>query len=202
MAETSASTIVRNAAVARAFADDVFGDMTDGDTSDLDHCVKMVGDQCAAVRNGNLDHATDMLAAQMVTLDTLFTDYVKRAGTNAGTYPQAFERYMNLALKAQARCQATAESLAKIKRGGKQTVKVVHVHEGGQAVVADTVNNGMGGKTGADVGNSEQCHEQAADALVAALPGPDETRDGVPLPSLERKEKVPLTRRTRRSAEG
>ncbi len=96
---------------------------------------------------------------------------------------------MNLAFKAQAGCRTTAETLARIKRDGKQTVKVVHVHEGGQAVVADTFNHGQGGVSGE---KTEQAHEQSSPS--AALPGPDPERDGVPLPSPKRKEAVPVTR--------
>lgn len=56
---------------------------------------------------------------------------------NLGEYPQAMERYTRLALKAQGNCRATLEALAKLHQPREQTVKHVHVNEGGQAVVAD-----------------------------------------------------------------
>jgi hypothetical protein len=44
---------------------------------------------------------------------------------------------------------AQTEALAKIRRKGEQTVKVVHVYPGGQAVVAETINQGgANGKAG------------------------------------------------------
>ncbi|OYU35259.1 MAG: hypothetical protein CFE35_09710 [Novosphingobium sp. PASSN1] len=43
-------------------------------------------------------------------------------------------RYMRLALKAQAACRSTLEALARLHQPREQTVKHVHVSEGGQAV--------------------------------------------------------------------
>lgn len=37
------------------------------------------------------------------------------------------------------------EALAKIRRGGEQVVKHVHVNEGGQAVIAGSIHHGKGG---------------------------------------------------------
>ncbi len=37
------------------------------------------------------------------------------------------------------------EALAKLRRGGEQVVRHVHVNEGGQAVIAGTINQGQGG---------------------------------------------------------
>lgn len=198
MAEISMSPIVRNAALGRTFADSFFGDFKDGKRSDLDACVATTRSNCLQVREGDLSSVTDMLTAQMGALDALFTSMVARAGKNMGKHPDAVDRYMGLALKAQTGCRTTAETLARIKRGGKQTVKVVHVHEGGQAVVADTVNNqtnhGVGVSGGVNAGNTKQSHEQAANAVIAALPGPDTARDGMPLPSFEGEEAVPIAR--------
>lgn len=180
------STVERNAVISRGFANQVIS--SGKEVPDFAETTKIIADMCGKVRGGNLDSLTDMLTAQALTLDTLFTSYTQRAMSNLGQYPEAVERYTNLAAKAQAQCRTTVETLARVKRGGKQTVKVVHVHEGGQAVVADTVNNG--GQRGPKAKNSEQPHEP-----VAALSGPDPSRDGLPLPSAARKEPVPVTRR-------
>jgi hypothetical protein len=134
------STVERNAVISRGFANQVCS--TGEEVPDFAETTKIIAEMCAKVRCGNLDSLTDMLTAQALTLDTIFTDYTRRALINAGQYPEAMERYTNLAAKAQSQCRSTVETLARVKRGGKQTVKVVHVHEGGQAVVADTVNSG------------------------------------------------------------
>lgn len=180
------STVERNAVISRGFANRVIS--SGNEVPDFVETTKIIADMCAKVRSGNLDTLTDLLTAQALTLDTMFTSYTQRAMSNLGQYPEAVERYTNLAAKAQAQCRTTVETLARVKRGGKQTVKVVHVHEGGQAVVADTVNNG--GQRGPGAKNSEQPHEP-----LASLPGPDPSRDGVPLPCPARKEPVPVARR-------
>jgi hypothetical protein len=59
-----------------------------------------------------------------------------------GTYSQATERYARLALKAQANCRATLEALARLQQPREQTVKHVHINQGGQAVVADHFHTG------------------------------------------------------------
>ncbi len=191
-AEVAMSPIIRNGSLACTFGNNMFTNNSEANAPDVNQSVKLLTDSCASVRKGSMDGITDMLTAQMATLDALFTLCAKRAANNMGQYPEAADRYMNMAFKAQAGCRTTAETLARIKRGGKQTVKVVHVHEGGQAVVADTVNNGMGGRTGANGENDEQPHGQGAS--VASLPSPDTERDIVPLSCLEGEEAVPAPR--------
>lgn len=189
LAEASLSPLIRNASIARAFTDDLFA----GDPTSVEHAVAIIARKCAEVRAGNFDDLTDVLTAQIATLDSLFTSCVQRAAKNIGHHPEAVDRYMGLALKAQANCRITAETIARMKRDGRQTVKVIHVHEGGQAVVADTINQGAK-RRGASAENDRQVHEQTADAVIAALPGPDPARDGVPLPSFERKETMQASR--------
>jgi hypothetical protein len=185
MATLVLSTVERNAVMSRSYANQVIS--TGDEVPDFGETTRIMAAMCGKVRAGNLDDLTDMLTAQAMTLDTVFTSMTQRALSNLGHFPEAVERYANLAAKAQAQCRTTVETLARVKRDGKQTVKVVHVHEGGQAVVADTVNNG--GQRGEVGGNDKPPHEP-----IAALPGPDPSRDGVPLPSHSRKETVSVAR--------
>lgn len=85
----------------------------------------------------------------------------------------------NLATKFMRTFTAQAEALAKLRRGGEQVVKYVHVHEGGQAVVADTINQ-TGGRP--NLGTVEQPYGARATEKRAALSCPDPERDGVPIP--------------------
>ena len=87
--------------------------------------------------------------------------------------------YGNLANKFMRTYTAQMEALAKIRRGGEQVIKYVHVHEGGQAVIGSTINQHQGGRSD---GRSVQSHAAAAVSGCAALPGPDEEGNGVPLP--------------------
>lgn len=171
MADQALSPTTRNAHLAASLAAGSFA----GPPAAATESSTYVGERCADVRDGNLDALTDTLVAQMVTLDALFTDTLRRAANNLSQYPAAADRFMNMALKAQANCRTTAETVARIKRDGKQTVKVVHVHEGGQAVVADTINSGQ--REGVPHGNFDQCHRQAAHACVEALRSADPARD-------------------------
>ena len=79
----------------------------------------------------------------------------------------------------------------KLHQPREQTVKHVHVNEGGQAVVADHFHAG-GRENGKSV---KQSHATIAAGDGAALPGPDEARDGLPIPSSERKAALPNARR-------
>lgn len=94
---------------------------------------------------GDLAIASRLLAAQAVTLDSMFTELARRAALNMGEYLDAAERYGRLALKAQANSRATLEALAKLHQPRAQTVRHVHVNEGGQAVIADQFHHHAGG---------------------------------------------------------
>lgn len=168
---------VRHGVLARRVAASIF---TREKASDLDRSVALMREIAEKVRAGSLEPLTDMLTVQAITLDVLATRLVLagQARVEAGQSEPA-KRYLDLALKAQARCQTTVESLAKIKRGGKQIVQVVHVHSGGQAVVADTVNNQRG------MGNDRKARleaERAGNAAVAALLCQNPEGDALSLP--------------------
>lgn len=83
----------------------------------------------------------------------------------------------NLANKFMRTYVAQMEALTKLRRGGEQIVKYVHVHEGGQAVVAGTIN--QGGRE--NFGNAEQPRGAEMPPHRGSLSGPDPARDGVPI---------------------
>lgn len=96
----------------------------------------------------------------------------------------------NFAVKLLRTYAIQVEALAKLRRKGEQTVKVVHVYPGGQAVVADTISAGGGelGKT------PEQSHATGAAGDSPALLGSDPFGSGVPISGSERAEAVPTPR--------
>lgn len=69
--------------------------------------------QAQAVRADDLSRAEEMLSAQAHTLDALFNTLALRAAE--ARVVNQFEIYLRLALRAQAQCRATWESLATIK---------------------------------------------------------------------------------------
>jgi hypothetical protein len=122
---------------ARLFTKGTFGELP------LTALYEEMGKQVAAAKNGDLSRQRAMLASQSIALNSIFTEMARRAALNMGEYIEASERYMRLALKAQAQSRATVEALEQLVGGREQTVKHVHVdNRGGQAVIADTVHTG------------------------------------------------------------
>lgn len=146
------------------------------------------------VRTGDLAEASDLLLAQSLTLDGIFTEMARRAACNLDQYPAATELFMRLALKAQAQSRASVEALARLHQPREQTVRHVHVNEGGQAIVADEFHTHTGGTRN---GNAViQSHEpSSAPADVAPLLGHDATGNGLPVPGDQRPEALPVARR-------
>lgn len=158
-----------------------------GDYADAIHAR---GD--AAIK-GELAFASRTLAAQAMTLDTIFTEMARRMALNMGEHLVATETYARIALKAQAQSRATLEALAKLHQPREQTVRHVHVNEGGQAVIADQVHHHAGGvENGKSI---KQCLTTGNAGAVAALPSPDPLRDGVPIPSDSREAAMSDARR-------
>lgn len=137
----------------------------------------------AKAEAGDLAIASRLLAAQAVTLDSMFTELARRAALNMGEYISAAESYARMALKAQGNCRATLEALAKLHQPREQTVRHVHVNEGGQAVIADQFHNHTGAReNGKSVKQSDATGSAGASA---ALLCPDPLGNGVPIPRSE-----------------
>lgn len=85
--------------------------------------------------------------------------------------------YGDLANKFMRTFTAQFEALARVRRGGEQIVKHVHVNEGGQAVIAGTINQGRGVNAQCD----EQPHGTGVLEESASLLSPDEAGNGVPI---------------------
>ncbi len=110
--------------------------------ADYTEAIRVKGEAAA---KGELAFASRMLAAQAVTLDNIFTEMARRMAANMAEYLGATETYARIAMKAQAQSRATIEALAKLHQPREQTVRHVHVNEGGQAVIADQFHNHTGG---------------------------------------------------------
>ncbi len=105
--------------------------------------------------------------------------------------PQA-QTFGNLAAKLLRTSQGQMDTLARMRRGGEQVVRHIHVdNRGGQAVIAETVNTG-GPKNG-KIDN--QSDATGAAGPSAALSSPDPHWNGVPISSREREAAVQDARR-------
>lgn len=71
--------------------------------------------QTEAASRNDLTRLEGMLTVQAHVLDAVFNRCARSSALNAGEFPEAMERYMRLALRAQAQCRATIETLAEIK---------------------------------------------------------------------------------------
>ena len=81
----------------------------------LGDCALAVTTHVTKIQNGNMKSLEGMLAAQAVTLDNMFCALGRRGNANLAQYPNAAEKFIKLALKAQSQCRSTIEALAIIK---------------------------------------------------------------------------------------
>jgi len=82
---------------------------------DINALVTELGAQAAAASSNKLARMEAMLTTQAHTLDLIFNELARRARQNINEYPEAFERYLRLSLKAQSQCRSTIEGLAELK---------------------------------------------------------------------------------------
>lgn len=88
----------------------------DGENMDINFLVTELKAQNDALQAGNLTRVEAMLGSQAHTLDAFFTTLARWAHTNLDAgFGGAAERWMRLALKAQAQCVRTIEALVQIK---------------------------------------------------------------------------------------
>ena len=190
MARKLLQPTLKNAAAASAFTDKMMGSGIElpgiGDYADHIHSLT----QKAA--DGDVVMASKILAAQAITLDSMFAELARRAALNMGEYINAAERYGRLALKAQSNCRATLEALAKLHQPREQTVRHVHVNEGGQAVIADQFRYHAGASENGQ--SVKQSHATGETGESTALPSPHAIGNGVPIPRRKRKAAVPDAR--------
>lgn len=190
LAKVALAPGARHAATASNFAASLFSDKHQ---TPIMASTAALAEKMAAARDGDKAMPSDILSAQAVVLDTMFTELARRSAANMGQYIDAADRYMRLALKAQANCRATLEALGKLHQPREQTVKHVHVNEGGQAIVADNIHQHTGGSENGK--NSEQSHATGPAGESPALLGADPHGNGVPIPGGDGPEAVPDARR-------
>lgn len=158
-----------------------------------------VKDRAEKAATGDISASSELLMAQAVSLDSIYTEFARIALINVGTHTDAAERYMRLALKAQANSRATLEALAKLHQPREQTVRHVHVNEGGQAVIADQFHHHAGGRENGQTADQPYAQSPRGPAML----GHDAQGNGVPVPGDQGAEQVPDARRQgKRRAQG
>ena len=109
---------------------------------DLSALTLALLDRAREVRAGDLKYVEAMLLSQASVLETIFVSLARRAALNLAEYPDATDRYLRLALKAQGQCRATLETLAQIKNPPIVFARQANVTTGPQQV-----NNGIPSRT-------------------------------------------------------
>lgn len=132
MAKAGLSSIASNADTARTFAESLTGEFALADS------IAVLREHVKQVQRGDLSDIEARLTAQALALDAIFNRLAKRSAANMGNNLGACETYLKLALKAQAQCRATLETLVEVKRPRHVAfVKQANISNGPQQV-----NNG------------------------------------------------------------
>lgn len=139
LADIALDPLFGGAALSTTFTKGTFG------ATDLTATYEGLIDRAKAIRGNKLGSAEDMLTAQAAALNAMFLEMARRSGANMGEYIQAAETYMRLALKAQAQCRATLETLANIKNPPVVYARQANITNGPQQV-----NNGVSASPASD----------------------------------------------------
>jgi hypothetical protein len=170
LARTLIDPGARHALAAAEFAVKPLGDLTAPGVGDFQRAMDLAID-----RADDRAAARKMLAAQAVTLDSVFCELTRRAGANLGTYPEAVDRYLRLAMKAQANARATLEAIHRLSEPPPAQPRYVRLGDGSQAVIAGSFHHH------AALPNLEdQSHATAHLGQHAAMPGENAERLALP----------------------
>ena len=132
LAALAVNPSVNAAIVVQGFGKGCIGKLEIGET------LEAVMETVSKVRKGNMAGPEAILVAQASALNSIFTELARRAGANMGEYIGAMESYLRLALKAQAQCRATIETLADMKNPPLVIARQANISNGPQQV-----NNGQ-----------------------------------------------------------
>ncbi|MDQ3245389.1 MAG: hypothetical protein M3Q52_00570, partial [Pseudomonadota bacterium] len=157
LADTALHPAVNAAATVLCFAKGTFGPLGITETAEA------LTDNVIAVKAGNLSGPEAMLVSQAHSLDAIFTELARRSAINMGEYIDASEKYMRLALKAQAQCRATIETLAALKNPPVVIARQANISSGPQQVNNGTSPPRVGNPDNRPNELLEQQHEQRLD---------------------------------------
>lgn len=131
-ADLAVNPALMGAVVVQQFGKSHIGPLEIGET------FEAVMETTRKVKKGDMSGPEAMLVSQAAALNSIFTELARRAGVNMGEYMGAMESYLRLALKAQAQCRATIETLAEMKNPPVVIARQANISNGPQQV-----NNGQ-----------------------------------------------------------
>ncbi len=157
LAEAAVGGLLSNAATLHAYSHGTVGEFS------LAECAVALTESALAVHRGDLSGPEIMLAAQAVALNSIFCELARRASLNMGERLDAMDRYMRLALKAQAQCRVTLETLATIKNPPVVFARQANINNGGQ----QQVNNGTAPPTAGPTSHAAKMETEPSKLLEA-----------------------------------
>jgi hypothetical protein len=95
-----------------------FWEQARGSSIDPKAGYDVIQDEVDAVRDGGMTGAQATLVGQAMALNAIFAEMARRGGAMLGRPGNAAERYLKLAMRAQAQCRATLQVLNEIAEGG------------------------------------------------------------------------------------
>jgi hypothetical protein len=130
-ADLAVNPALMGAVLVQQFGKSHIGPLEIGET------LEAVMETTRKVKKGDMSGPEAMLVSQASALNSMFTELARRAGVNMGDYIEAMDRYLRLALKAQAQCRTTIETLAEMKNPRLVIARQANISNGPQQV-----NNG------------------------------------------------------------
>lgn len=128
VAEIKLAPTTMNAVTAQAFIKPTAGDI------ELDEAISVIQEKTKKINDGDLSELESTLAAQVVSLNSIFNTLAIRSAENMSEHVKASEGYMRLALKAQAQCARTVEVLATLKNPPIVFARQANISQGHQQV--------------------------------------------------------------------
>ncbi len=146
LAESGMSPTILNALIAMNSTRPTMAKGHEGSTGIMAY-AKVMASKVQTIVSGDMSEIEATCAAQVLSLNALYSDLAVRAQTNihAG-HLEAGEIYLRLAFKAQSQCRASAETLGELKNPRPIFAKNFNLANGNQQVNTATgpqqVNNG------------------------------------------------------------
>lgn len=124
------------------------------------------------VNSGNMEDVEATLVNQATALNVMFGELGSVAISHMGSNPEASDRFLRMALKAQNQCRMTLETLSNMKNPPVIYARQTNIAHGPQQV-----NNGMpsGGNENLPSKLLERGHEQRMDTPAQSATGSSDT---------------------------
>ena len=165
IADLAVHPVVGAACTVKDFAKGGFGQVS---STEL---MEAMQEAVSSVKAGDPNGPEAILVSQAHALSAIFTELARRSAFNMGEYIEASEKYMRLALKAQAQCRATIETIATLKNPPVVFARQANISAGPQQVNNSTPPRAEIPSNRPSELLEEQAHVPRLDAGATPTPG-------------------------------